>query len=106
MKQYNLKIDFALNVKPNGKVNKSTMIKMAKLLKAKQCGDYFITDSIGYDNAMFTMEKTVDNFDIHSLVVDCEITSDDIDWYNRLAIEKNSGKWDFTNTSYESYNMM
>jgi len=106
MKQFNMKVDFALNVKPNGKINKSIMMKMAKTLKSKPLGDYFITDSNGYDNAMFTMEKIVDGFGIHSLVVDCEITSDDIDWYNRLIIEKNSGKWDFTNTSYESYNVI
>jgi hypothetical protein len=92
-----LKIDFAFNVMPNGKIYHAVMLKMAKFLIHKQQADYFVTDSIGRQE-VFTVRKQVGQ-----AVIDCEVVSDDIDWYNAITVQKNSGRWDFHYVNYASY---
>ncbi len=100
MKQFDLTINYPFGLTPKGKVPQGCIKKLATILFPMKQGDYFITDSNGYQ-FMVTTEKTKDVF-----ILDCEITSDTIDWYNRIEILVNRGKLVNSTFDYESYNVM
>jgi len=97
MKQYEIKVDFEIEVAKTGRIFESVMKKVLKHLANFQDGTYFITDCKGNETCWDVLETSSD------IYVDCEITSGDIDHYNKYCVPKCDGKFDYENSDYETY---
>lgn len=98
MKQYDVQAVFEVKVSKNGAISKSMMRKMTEfLMTQKKLGEYFVKDSTG-NTTMWSIERKTDG----EVVVECEITSDELD---RYSVYKSGRKLDHEFAEHESYDV-
>ena len=90
MRQRDLKVNFTMEVKQNGKVSKSTMLAVAKAIMPDnrfRTGEWFVTDAQN-ECQLFDVQKGDDG----QWCITCEVADDDRDYYNCLYLGKGKNK--------------
>ena len=102
--QLELKVDFEIKESKNGAIGINSMKRVLNYLLETQersslIKDYFITDIKGVER-LFTL-----NDEKSHCILDCEITSDERDWYTQFECDvRNDKSIVIDSIQYESFN--